>query len=99
MKRISLIAMLLLVLPALAAKEAPIELVLDSYIPDWSSNPGTQCVNRFFKDNPNVSVRPFSNLKLPGSLGSADTAKLMAFAGGIGPDLVQARFHQLESYN
>jgi len=77
---------------------APIELVLDSYIPDWSANPTTRCVNRFFMENPNIAVRPFSSLKLPGALGAGESAKLMAFAGGIAPDVVQCWFHQLESY-
>lgn len=78
--------------------EAPIELTLDSYIPDWTENPTTKCVNRFFLDHPNIAVRPFSSLKLPGALGQSDTTKLMAFAAGIGPDIVHCWFHKLEAF-
>jgi ABC-type glycerol-3-phosphate transport system substrate-binding protein len=80
------------------APRAPIELVMDWYVPTWVDNPINRCVNQFVVDHPDILVRPFSSLKLPGGLGGGDTTKLMAFAGGIAPDLVQCWFHKLQAF-
>ncbi len=78
-------------------KEAVIELTVDNYIPDWPGHPVTENINQFVSSHSNVVIRPFSNLKLPGAAGS-DTTKLMAFAGGIAPDLVKIWWHENETY-
>lgn len=83
----------------LSAAEEPIALVLDQYIPDWLDNPTTICVNRFIERETNIVVKPFSNLKLPGAAGlGGDSTMLMAFAGGIAPDVVRVWFHKLEAF-
>ncbi len=82
-----------------AESEPPVELVMHNYVPDWLDNPVTICVNRFIAANPDVVVKPFSNLKLPGAAGlGGDSTMLMAFAGGIAPDVVWVWFHKLEAY-
>ena len=83
---------------AAAPVAPPVELTMDSYTPDWTDHPVTVMVNRYRQENPTVSVRPFSNLKLPGAAGGGESTMLMAFAGGIAPDCLRVWFHQIDPY-
>ncbi|MDK3160314.1 extracellular solute-binding protein [Kamptonema cortianum] len=80
-------------------ERAPIEIVVNNYIPDWADNPYTIMINEFIGENPDIFVRPFVQLRLPAqAAGMAQGTLYLAFAGGIGPDVFPVWFHQLESW-
>jgi len=93
---------LLLALDGLAAEPAtPIELTVKYYYPGGAGvSLAEQAQNavlaQFYKDNPNVRLKPWSSLQLPGDM--FQQAELLAFAGGIAADIVPLFFHQVQFY-
>jgi len=80
-------------------EKAPIELSVKDYVPDWLDSPYTILINEYVEQNPNVYVRPFTQLRLPAQAAGMSQGMLyLAFAGGIGPDVFNVWFHQLESW-
>ncbi len=71
----------------------------DAY--DIGAKANVAVAQEFMKRYPNVGLKPFSFLKVPGA-GAAgmaqDTDTLMAMAGGVAPDVLNVNFRQSDSF-